>query len=195
MKLDKLVVGNLATNCYIVSSQKGNAFVVDPGDEAGEIKKLLDKNKLKARFTVLTHGHIDHIKACTPLGLPVYMHKKDLAMVSNPANNHMTFFFGSFEPIAPQRFLKDKDELTLDELDFKVIHTPGHSPGSLCLSGCGILLSGDTLFKEGVGRTDIPGGSSKDLQDSLKKLSGLAGDTFVYPGHGQRTSIAEEFHG
>jgi len=93
----------------------------------------------------------------------------------------------------PGRLLKDADSVTLDELSFKVIHTPGHTAGCICLSGAGILFSGDTLFKNGIGRTDFPGASATDMKSSLERLSHLDKATIVYPGHGPETTIGREF--
>lgn len=193
MKIHKLVVGSLGTNCYIVSSRKGNAFVIDPGDEASKIKKFISKEKLNVRFVVNTHGHIDHIKSDSELGFPVYVHKEDADMVSDPQKNHMVSFFGSFKPVVPERLLVEGDILELDELKFEVIHTPGHTQGGICLFGQGVLFSGDTLFKNGVGRTDLPESSYGLLERSLRKISKLGSGTIVYPGHGGETTIGVEF--
>jgi hydroxyacylglutathione hydrolase len=192
MKIFKLTVGSLATNCYIVASEKNNAFIIDPGDEASKIKNFLMQRKITARFVVNTHGHIDHIKADAALGLPVYVHQKDSGMIADPTKNAMTVFFGKFNPVVPARLLKDGDTVTLDELEFKVVHTPGHTPGCICLSRKDILFSGDTLFKNGIGRTDLPDSSEKLMRESLEKLSLLPKNTVVYPGHGPETSIGEE---
>lgn len=194
MKIYKVVVGELATNCYIVSSDKENAFVIDPGDDVGKIKEVIAKNKLHVRFIVNTHGHIDHIRGNADLGLPLYVHEKEADMVSNPAKNLMSAFFGTFKPVVPERLLKDGDTVALDELEFKVIHTPGHTLGCICLSNDNVLFSGDTLFKDGIGRTDFPGSSLKQMQGSLKKLLHLKDSIVVYPGHGPETTIADELH-
>jgi glyoxylase-like metal-dependent hydrolase (beta-lactamase superfamily II) len=193
MDIHKLVVGDLGTNCYIVVSEKNNAFIIDPGDEADKIKKFLKAKKIAARFIVNTHGHIDHIKANASLGLPVYVSEDDRLMIADPAKNHMTVFFGSFEPVVPARLLKEGDTIELDELEFKVIHTPGHTPGGLCLLQGEVLFSGDTLFYHGIGRTDLPGSSDSAMSESLKKLSKLDGKTVCYPGHGPETTIGREF--
>lgn len=195
MKIFKLVVGSLGTNCYIVASEKSNAFVIDPGDEAVKIKNFLVQRKLTARFVVNTHGHIDHIKADAEMGLPVSLHQDDREMAVDPEKNMMTAFFGTFRPVTPERLLKDGDTVALDELEFKVIHTPGHTPGGICLSRKDVLFSGDTLFKDGIGRTDLPGSSERLMGESLKKLSSLAKNTIVYPGHGPETTIGDEFNG
>ena len=104
----------------------------------------------------------------------------------------MTVFFGTFEPVVPERLLRDGDDVTLDELTFSVIHTPGHTRGSVCLLGHGVLFSGDTLFRNGVGRTDYPGASARKIEESLERLAGLAAETIVYPGHGPQTTIGRE---
>jgi glyoxylase-like metal-dependent hydrolase (beta-lactamase superfamily II) len=192
MKVFPIVVGELGTNCYIVSSSQRRAFVIDPGDDADKVRRCLKDNGLEARFIVNTHGHIDHIKADVALGLPVYIHEEDRDMVSDPARNMMTVFFGTFEPVVPERLLRDGDDVTLDELTFSVIHTPGHTRGSVCLLGHGVLFSGDTLFRNGVGRTDYPGASARKIEESLERLAGLAAETIVYPGHGPQTTIGRE---
>ncbi|MFH0877292.1 MAG: MBL fold metallo-hydrolase, partial [Candidatus Omnitrophota bacterium] len=176
-----------------VVSDKANAFIIDPGDEGKRIKDFLSKQKLTVRFAVLTHGHIDHFKAAADLGLPVYIHAKDAPFIQDPEINEMTSFFGTFVPIVPQRILKEGDVVELDELHFRVLNTPGHTPGGICLFADGVLFSGDTLFKNGMGRTDLPHGSYVFMVASLKKLSALDKTTVVYPGHGPQTTIGEEF--
>ncbi|HAJ56945.1 MAG TPA: MBL fold metallo-hydrolase [Candidatus Omnitrophica bacterium] len=192
MKIYKVIVGTLATNCYVVASEKKGAFIIDPGDDAPKIREVLSAQKLEPRFIVNTHGHIDHIKANAELGLPVYVHESEEEMIACPEKNIMTTFFGTFSPVRPARLLKDADELELDELTFKVLHTPGHTRGCICLLGGGVLFSGDTLFRDGVGRTDLPGASHELLLLSLEKLSGLNKDMRVYPGHGPETTIGRE---
>jgi len=192
MKIYKVVVGMLGTNCYIVASEKNNAFIIDPGDNSEKIKDVILKHNLKVLFIVNTHGHVDHIKENAVFGLPVYVHEMDNAMVSDPKENLTSAFLGSFDPVVPARLLKDADTVELDELSFRVLHTPGHTLGGICLYGGGVLFSGDTLFCAGVGRTDFPGGSYKLLSESLKNLSKLPPDTKVYPGHGQGTTIGRE---
>ncbi|MFH1692639.1 MAG: MBL fold metallo-hydrolase [Candidatus Omnitrophota bacterium] len=192
MIIHKLVVGELRTNCYIVVSENNNAFIIDPGDNAAGIQAFCQQKGVVPQFIVNTHGHIDHIKANDALKLPVYVHEDDVEMVSSPVKNMMTSFFGTFTPVVPERRLKDGDSIELDGMIFHVIHTPGHTRGCICLSADKILFSGDTLFRDGVGRTDFPGASSEDLDVSLKKLSLLDKDTVVYPGHGGQTTIGCE---
>ncbi|OIO35655.1 MAG: hypothetical protein AUJ74_05405 [Candidatus Omnitrophica bacterium CG1_02_44_16] len=192
MKIYKVIVGELQTNCYIVASDKGNAFIIDPGDDVEKIRDVLKERMLKAVFIINTHGHIDHIKANAALKLPLYIHEKEKDMVADPRKNLMTLFFGAFTAVKPERLLKDGDRVELDELSFEVIHTPGHTMGGICLLGGGVLFSGDTLFYNGVGRTDFPGASHAELLKSLKKLSFLKEDIRVYPGHGPNTTIGRE---
>lgn len=192
MRVFPVVVGELGTNCYIVSSIQRRAFIIDPGDDAAMVKRCVEDNGLDIRFIVNTHGHIDHIKADAALGLPVYVHERDRDMVSDPRKNMMATFFGTFEPVTPARLLREGDDVILDELTFKVMHTPGHTPGCLCLFGHGVLFSGDTLFRDGIGRTDFPGASARRMEESLKRLAQLPGDTVVYPGHGPQTTIGRE---
>jgi hydroxyacylglutathione hydrolase len=192
MKIYKIIVGELSTNCYVVASCKNNAFIIDPGDDIERIRQVLEKNKLEAKFSINTHGHIDHIKANAELKLPVYAHEYDCSMIGDPEKNLMSTFFGSFEGVAVSKILKDGDMIELDELSFKVIHTPGHTQGCICLLGHGVLFSGDTLFKHGIGRTDFPGASDKAMQESLKKLALLDPKIICYPGHGPETTIGSE---
>lgn len=193
MKITTLIVGPIQSNCYIVAGGKGRAFIIDAGDEADLIRKSLKKDDLEAQFIVNTHGHIDHIKADKAMGLPVYIHAEDAEMISDPAKNNSTIILGTFEPVIAERRLRDGDHILLDELDFEVIHTPGHTPGCICLYGHGCLFSGDTLFRSGIGRTDLPGSSGEQMEDSLKRLSGLPPQTVVYSGHGPKTTIGREF--
>lgn len=193
MKIHTLVVGELGTNCYIVVSDEGNGFIIDPGDEAQRIRDFLSKHNIRAKFIVNTHGHIDHFKADADLNLPVYIHVKDAPYIRDPEQNEMTSFFGTFKPVVPQRILKEGDMIELDELRFRVLSTPGHTPGGICLWADGILFSGDTLFKDGMGRTDLPHGSYVLMVASLKKLSSLDKATVVYPGHGPQTTVGDEF--
>jgi len=192
MEIRRLVVGQIATNCYIVASKEKNAFIIDPGDDAAVIRKACATRKIRPRFIVNTHGHIDHIKANAALKLPVAVHEADSEMISRPEKNPMESFFGTFERVAPDRLLKEGDRLELDELVFEVWHTAGHSPGGICLVGHGVVFCGDTLFCNGVGRTDFPGASAEKLEESLRRLATLDDATVVYPGHGPKTTIGRE---
>ncbi len=184
MKIKTIKVGNLETNCYIVIDENSSeAAVIDPGDE--EEKILPEIKGLKVRYIVLTHGHPDHFGAIDDLikatGAPVLVSAEDSWFVK------------------PDQELKDGQEIKFGSIVLKVLHTPGHSRGSVCLylpagrqGTAGYLFSGDTLFSEGHGRTDLPGGSLPEMERSLKRLSQLPDDTVVFPGHDEATTILRE---
>lgn len=196
MILRKLVIGELMTNCYIVGSEDTKeGMVIDPADDAATILKAVKALELKIKYIVLTHGHPDHFAALAELkkatGAEVLVHREDAEILELPP---MVFFGATFpQPPPADRLLKDGDTITLGELVFKVIHTPGHTPGSICLLTDGVLFSGDTLFNYGIGRYDLPGGSLEKLMDSLhRKVLTLPDGTKVYPGHGPETTIGDE---
>ncbi len=177
MQIKIVKVGSLQTNCYIIIDEKSReAVVIDPGDESHKI--IPEIKGLKIRCIILTHAHPDHFGAVDEIkkitGAPLLM---------NPEDN---WFF------KPDKEIKEGDEIKFGGLTLKVLHTPGHSKGSVCLYIDGHLFSGDTLFSEGCGRTDLPGGSMADMRKSLKRLSTLPDDTKVYPGHDESTTISRE---
>lgn len=182
----KIAVGQLDTNCYVISCETtGNTFIVDPGDNPNAISNYILRNEFIPKAIVLTHGHPDHTGAVKVLkgqfGIPVMLHQGDIYMLKLINMDKV------------DRYLVDKELLELGREKLTVIHTPGHTPGSVCVLGDKILFSGDTLFKNGVGRTDLPGGSGKELEDSLKnKIFILPHNTVVYPGHGMETTIGGE---
>ncbi len=202
MIFEALTVGFIATNCYIVgsdSTRKG--MVIDPGAEAKTILKSIEKTGLSIELIVVTHSHFDHIGAVNSL--------KDatgarLAVGSGTEKQSPGAFVklvaamsgGSARIPEPDLFLKDGDKIDIDDLHFEVLFTPGHSPDEISLYGHGVLFSGDTLFNAGIGRTDFPGCSYKQLESSIKtKLYILPDNTIVYPGHGPATTIGDEKRG
>jgi glyoxylase-like metal-dependent hydrolase (beta-lactamase superfamily II) len=204
---EKVCVGAMQVNCYILGSlQSRGAIIIDPGDEYGKIKRILDKNRLAPAFIINTHGHIDHIGADKEFDIPIYIHKDDVALLKNPDLNLSSFLGSAFrlqERIYP---LGDGQNLRLDRINLEVIHTPGHTPGGISLllknTEClfslqgktdKIVFTGDTLFCAGIGRTDFPGASERLLIESIKrKLLVLADETVLYPGHGPASTIAQE---
>lgn len=195
MQIVRFVVGPLATNCYAVVSDKKNALIIDPGDEARVVRDGCLRREVTPVFIVNTHGHFDHIRGNRDLGLPVAVHAGDARMVTHPQESPIASLYGAFEGMRPQRLLKDGDSVELDELAFTVWHMPGHSPGGIALVGHGVCFSGDTLFRDGIGRTDFPGGDPQLMEESLRRLAGLPSETVVYPGHGPKTTIGRELRG
>ena len=196
MILKTVVIGELETNCYILGSDKTkDAVIIDPGDDYEKIIEVLKENDLKARSIINTHGHIDHIGADYQFNLPILIHSEDAPFLTSPEEDVFIFFGRRFPPTKPSRLLKDGDRINVGDVDITVIHTPGHTPGGICLKYNNILFTGDTLFAGGIGRTDLPGGSYEELLKSIKeKIMTLDEDITIYPGHGPTSTIGDEKH-
>jgi glyoxylase-like metal-dependent hydrolase (beta-lactamase superfamily II) len=194
-------VGRLFTNCYIVECEKtGEAIIIDPGFddrfEAEKIFKLIDGNALTLKFIVNTHGHPDH--TCgnglvkEKFHVPISIHKDDAHMLGEIGKTIAKFFgFNRSSPSA-DILLQNGDNVKFGRVTLKVLHTPGHSPGSISLLGEKEIFTGDTLFAGSIGRTDLPQSSEANMKLSLKKLANLPDDLVVYPGHGPTTTIYKE---
>lgn len=201
MKVISLTVGDIATNCYIAYDEETlDAIVVDPGAEGTRIMAEVGKNNLKVKYIVNTHGHCDHIMANKHVkdatGAELLIHVEDAPMLTD-ANLNLSAFMGPnvSGPVA-DRYLQEGDILKLGSSELKVLHTPGHSQGGICLVGQGVVFCGDTLFQQSIGRTDFPGGSFPVLINSIKtKLMPLGDSMIVYPGHGPETTIGQEKRG
>jgi hydroxyacylglutathione hydrolase len=199
IKLKVLILGMVHTNCYTISNTDTNqAIVIDPADNAPAIYEYLQDNNLELKAILLTHGHFDHITGALDLagltGVPVYAHEAEGPLLKNPdlnASGSIGHGFGLEADI----LLRDGEEVLLAGFNIGVIHTPGHTAGSTCyyFKDYGMLFSGDTLFYESIGRTDLPTGSFSDILTSIKnKLMLLDDDVRVYPGHGRATTIGHE---
>jgi len=198
MILETLVVGPLGVNCYIVGDDKTReAIIVDPGGNARDIFDTLRREQLEPVAIVNTHAHFDHLIALTELrektGVPFCLHVDEVKVLANTQLGAGFFGFAMPQPKPADRLLRDGDLVQFGASALKVLHTPGHSPGGICLLGDKFVIAGDTLFQSGIGRTDLPGGDYATLMASLRdKLLTLPDDTLVYPGHGEATTIGEE---
>lgn len=206
LKRHALVVGPFQCNCSIVVCEKTKeAIVVDPGDELERIVAACEKSGVNLKYAVHTHGHLDHIGAVKGLKakiptLKIALHQGDEDLYGNLPMQGRLFGFEYETPPPIDHYLNDGEELSFGEQRFKVIHTPGHSPGGVCfrfeagaLSQVPVVFSGDTLFQRSVGRTDLWGGDHRQLIKSIKdRLLSLDGQTEVLPGHGAGTTIEAE---
>jgi len=202
-----LPIGLIETNCYVLwQATSRKAMIVDCGGDADQVVELVRQNDLTPELLVNTHGHADHIAGNEDLkkafpDIELCIHEDDAVMLRRPLKNLSLLFGLRLKSPPPDRTLKDGDVLELAGIRMEVMHTPGHSPGGICLYlprceelDAPILFSGDTLFMGSVGRTDFPGSSMKALQNSIDaKLKGLPPETKVYPGHGPATVLEQEF--
>ena len=197
MKITRMPVGMIRANCYIIETESKNAAAVDPGDEFEKIDRILTDNDLTLKTILLTHGHFDHIGAAAQLqekyGARVYIHPDDAIMLTDRLKSLADDMPGYlYRPVTQYNTVSDGDKIILDELEFEVIHTPGHTKGGICFKCGNALFTGDTLFKMSMGRTDFPGGSLKEIFLSLEKLAKLKGDYDVYPGHNETSTLSFE---
>lgn len=198
MFIKHLVVGPLEVNCYIIGDKKGT-IVIDPGDEPDRILEIISKRGLTIDYIVCTHGHFDHVGAVPEIknvtGAKVLVHKDELE-IYHAARDMAAFWGYEIDNLPePDILLSEGDNIKAGDLNFKVLHTPGHSPGGICLYGEGLVLTGDTLFAGSVGRTDFFGGDMNQLKKSFNRLMSLPEETKVLPGHGPESTIGEEKRG
>ena len=195
-----LSVGMLQCNCSVFGDeQTGEAMVIDPGDEIERIQAILTRHGLKVKAIVITHAHIDHIGGAQKLkqatGAPVYMNQNDAELHNMMDMQAAWLRMPTPEPVAIDSDAKDGGVLAIGAAQFHVLHTPGHTQGSISLwiPSEGKLVAGDTLFRDSIGRTDLPGGDGRQILRSIHdKLLPLPEDTLVIPGHGANTTIGRE---
>lgn len=199
MRIYRVVVGPIQENCYIIKNDENNeGIIVDPGDEGDRIMEAVKKAEItKIAAIFITHGHGDHVSALDEVkkatGAPVYMSEADAPMlrVWNSSLSYSTDRNKSFDP--PDYYFKDEEKLTVAGLDFRIVATPGHTRGGVCIITDGVAFVGDTIFLESIGRTDLPGGSYDALLNSIHtKLLTLPDDTKLLPGHGPGTTVGWE---
>ena len=198
METITLSVGAFEENASIIAMDDGAAWIVDPGAEADKISAAIDSRNLKVAGILLTHGHFDHIYAVEPLakkyGIPVYASEKEAQLLGEPEMN-CSALYGREVAVVPENYIEDGDIFEIAGIKIKGIHTPGHTKGSMCfyIGSENTLFSGDTLFKGGVGRTDLPTGNTHLLLESLRdKIIVLPPETIIYPGHGPQTELDYE---
>jgi glyoxylase-like metal-dependent hydrolase (beta-lactamase superfamily II) len=197
MIVKRLVVGPLQENTYIVGDEATRqAMIIDPGDEPDRILDEIKANGLEISAIIFTHAHFDHIGAAGDLkketGAKIFMHKNDKETYSLAKDQAAFWGFEIDDIPMPDEFIDEGDEVQVGNLNFKVMHTPGHSKGSICLVGEGIVLTGDTIFQGSVGRTDFPGGSIDELRKSFKRLIELPEEMQILSGHGPETTVGRE---
>ncbi|MBS2969679.1 MBL fold metallo-hydrolase [Metabacillus sp. KIGAM252] len=200
MNWERIPLGPLQTNCYVLSNKDKECIIFDPGSEGNKLNQLLQARGLKPLAILLTHAHFDHIGAVDEVrgrwNVPVYVHKKEKDWLPSPELNGSHFFqAGPIHARPADEFVLPGEPLTFKDFTFQVLYTPGHSPGSVSYyhEETKAVFSGDVLFKEGVGRTDLPGGDHQLLIKSIHdQLMNLPEDTFVLSGHGPETTIQDE---
>lgn len=198
MKLYRMPLGPLGTNCYILEDETNHhCFVADPGGDGDQLVAVLNEKGLIPEAVLLTHGHGDHIGGVQAVidafQVPVYIHKGDEDFLTNSDLNLSSAMGLNVQVHGDIKLVKEDDVISLGDHKFTVIETPGHTPGGVCYYGEGLLLAGDTLFQESIGRTDFPRSSYDDLIEAIKtKLYALPDETVVYPGHGPETTIGHE---
>ena len=200
MKILQLTVGQMRSNCYLIIAENNDCLIIDPGDDADYIESIIRDKQAKPLKIIATHGHFDHIMGATELmlayNIPFLINKKDDFLVKNMVQSAAHFLgIKTDPPPIPDGYLKNNDNLKIGNHQIRVISSPGHTPGSVCLylAREKTLITGDTLFAGGgVGRTDFSYSSPAELDKSLKLIFSLPGETEIKPGHGESSTLTKE---
>ena len=197
MNVTKLVLGELASNCYIQSVGENRCVIVDIGEGAPILLRHLEQSGLTPSAILLTHGHYDHIAGVEQIRkayhVPVYIHQLDAPMLTDSAANLGDWLSRlPFQKVQEWNTVEDGEKLTFGEAEFTVLHTPGHTGGSVCWQCAEMLYTGDTLFHMSRGRTDFPGGSDAQMLESFRRLKQLENDYRVLPGHNDESTLSFE---
>jgi len=201
MNVETLTLGALGTNCYLAWEGAGKGLLVDCAGEAREVLAAAQGRGIQIELIAITHGHVDHIESLAELkeltGARVAVHELDAPMLGDPMLSGAALFGFPQRGVEAEVLLHEGDSIAVpgSAVSLSVLHTPGHSPGSICLLGDGVLFSGDCLFAGGIGRVDLSGGDPRAMMESLARLAGLDPALVVYPGHGPATTIGAEVAG
>jgi glyoxylase-like metal-dependent hydrolase (beta-lactamase superfamily II) len=192
--LKTFVLGELYTNCYLIFSKESKrGFLIDAPAPLDEVDEFIRAQGIEVLFVALTHAHFDHIRGLQSIRIPFYVHRADVSLLRDPSLNGSAIFGSSVIIKEVPRIYKEDEPLSFQGRSIRLIHTPGHTPGSVSLQLNGWLFSGDTLFFDSIGRTDIPLASGDTIIASIReKLFALGSDIAVYPGHGPQTTIGRE---
>ncbi len=199
MNIQRYALGQMQANCYVITSDS-QCLIIDPADDASFILETIQSKNLTIAGILATHGHFDHVMAAGEIQLsvpsiPLHIHPADRFLLDRLGET-AKYFLG-FDPVVvkPQNFFDLKPgRLSVGKFDFTILETPGHTPGSICMyfQKAGVIFTGDTLFKDGIGRYDFSYSSKQDLKNSIKKILELPSETIIYPGHGEDSIIEEE---
>jgi len=195
LNLKRLELGFFKVNCYILSLESVNV-IIDPGADFDIIKRSIEKDGIKPDFILNTHGHYDHIGAVENITssykIPFYIHEFEEPIITDPAKNYSSFFGENELSLKTYDLIKNKNYDFFKDLGIDIINVPGHTPGSIMIKTGNFLFTGDLLFKDAIGRTDLPGGDSEEIKRSLAKIKKMDEKSMIYPGHGEVTSLEYE---